>query len=158
MLCIIKCVTVSLVVLSCAGLTSCGANRNHATGGEQSGDHAAAQTRVFENSGKRLAGDYVMLLVRQGYGAGGVNRGPEASFRFFEDGRFEKDILIDGEAVKEEGYYLVGKGNELVLYVDKIAGELLEAARVEQYQIAEQSDTLIKIQSGAEDLRVLKRK
>jgi hypothetical protein len=148
----------SLVGLCFLALASCGAARDNSSGDREPLDQPGAQERMFDNSSKRLAGDFVMSIVKDEYGAGGLNRAAAASYRFFEDGRFEREATVAGRALKEEGSYLISASDELVFYVEKVGGELLGAARVEHYRVDRLSDDLISLRTGADSSIALKRR
>lgn len=134
---------ISLAKLSLLGAIalsgmSCGAST-------QSGQPGAAQASgdQVEASGSRLAGDFELSSFEDVYRAKNVQVQTTTIFSFREDGNFKRQekLRID------EGAYLIGSASELVLYIEKVNGEPLAAARVERYVIAERSRDSITLQS-----------
>ncbi len=74
-------------------------------------------------------------------------------FSFDENGNFKRQ---DKSRV-EEGAYLIGTRSELVMYIEKVNGELLGSARVDRYAIIDQRDDSITLQSGPSKTLVLRK-
>jgi hypothetical protein len=132
------------------GALSCGAK----TKPEQDGNAQGAEAQPVEDSGKRLAGEFALFSLENAYASNKSQVPPATVFTFDEAGIYKRQ---DRSRV-EEGVYLVGTRNELVIYVEKINGELLPAARVDRYLIVEQSDDAISLESGPSRKLVLKKR
>ncbi len=75
-------------------------------------------------------------------------------FSFDENGNFKRQ---DKSRV-EEGAYLIGTRGEFVMYIEKINGELLGAARVDHYAIIDQRDDSITLESSPSKKLVLRKR
>jgi len=118
----------------------------------------APNAEPIEDSGRRLAGDFVVQSLGDEYGANPVQAAPRWSFRFKEDGAFRSERDQRGATRIEEGSYLISAHGELVLYIETVAGEALSEARLERYQIEAQSETELKLRRNATATLVLRKK
>ncbi|HXG92968.1 MAG TPA: hypothetical protein VNN73_11470 [Blastocatellia bacterium] len=107
------------------------------------------------NSGRKLAGEFVLKVETDDYGAGGER----AVYRFDESGAFTRRQVLNGSpANAEEGVYVISASGELVLYIEKVEGALLEAARVERYSIKEESGARLILQADRAGSFILEKK
>jgi hypothetical protein len=127
---------------------SCGAS----TPSRESSSSDLHQDPAVEDSGKRLSGEFALISIEDSYH--GDNLSSQTTFRFDENGAFKRQ---DGSRL-EEGSYLIATQNEMVLYIEKVNGELRSAARVEHYQMADQSDNGFTLQEGASRKLVLRKR
>ena len=86
--------------------------------------------------------------------AGTIARHNSVVLSFDDGGNFKRQ---DKTRV-EEGAYLIGPRGELVVYIEKVNGDLLAAARVERYVIADQRDDALTLQAGPAREIVLRRR
>jgi hypothetical protein len=128
---------------------SCGASTQSRPGAPQASD-----TDSIEDSGKRLSGEFILSAVEDAYRPKNASAPLQAVFSFDENGNFKRQ---DKSRV-EEGAYLIGTRSELVMYIEKINGELLGAARVDRYAIIDQRDDSITLQSGPSKKLVLRKR
>jgi hypothetical protein len=118
-----------------------------------------AQGDSVEDSGKKLSGEFRLIPVVDDYRAGKPSGEAEVEFAFDASGGFKKRWPSRGaETILEEGTYLISTAGELVIYVEKSAGEQLDAARVERYRIEEESGDRLKLAAGAAGHLALERK
>jgi len=143
---IVKLVLVGAVAL---GVASCGAKTNPA----EQGNPQDPEAQSFEDSGRRLSGEFALFSLENAYAAKKSQATPATVFSFDETGSFRRQ---DKSRV-EEGSYLISTQNELVIYVEKINGELLTEARVDRYAIIDQGDDSITMTSGPTRKLVLKK-
>lgn len=129
---------------------SCGASPHSRPAGAQQ----ASDTDSIEDSGKRLSGEFILTAVEDAYRSKNVSAPLQAVFSFDENGNFKRQ---DKSRV-EEGAYLIDTRGELVMYIEKINGELLGAARVDRYGIIDQRDDSITLQSGPSKKLVLRKR
>ena len=73
---------------------------------------------------------------------------------FDEDGNFKRQEKLRSD----EGTYLISTGGELVIYIEKVNGESLSAARVERYVIGERSHDSITLQNGPSRSLILQKR
>lgn len=88
-----------------------------------------------EDSGQRLSGEFVLNSVEDAYRTKKAQAEPETVVSFDESGYFKRQ---DRSRI-EEGAYVIGTNGEFVIYIEKVNGEQLAAARVERYVISDQS-------------------
>lgn len=131
-------------------VVSCGAS----TESRPPGTQQASDTGSIEDSGKRLSGEFVLSAVEDAYRPKNAQAQPQAVFSFDENGNFRRQ---DKSRV-EEGAYLIGSKGELVIYIEKVNGELLAAARVDRHVIIDQRDDSITLQSGPSKTLVLRKR
>ena len=105
-----------------------------------------AQTGPVEDSGKRLAGEFVLQVVEDSYAPKDAADGQSRVFTFDEDGNFKAEKFVRSTATVEEGAYLIDKQGGLVLYYDRVSGAMLESARRERYNIISQTDVLLMLE------------
>lgn len=108
--------------------------------------------QAVEDSGKRLSGEFNLISMEDSYRRD--NQASQGSFSFAENGDFKRQ---DGLRL-EEGSYLITAQNEMVVYIEKVNGELRSAARVERYQIVDQSDNGFTLQEGPARKLVLRKR
>lgn len=142
--------TARLLFLGSLALTalSCGASAPS----RDSGSGQSREVEAVENSGKRISGEFVLISLEDSFRQD--NPQSQATFNFDEDGDFKRQ----DRSRLEEGTYLISVQNELMLYVEKMNGEPLPAARLERYQIADQSDTGFTLQEGPTRKLVLRKR
>ena len=129
---------------------SCGASTQSRPPGAQQ----ASETDSIEDSGKRLSGEFVLSAVEDAYRPKNASAPLQAVFNFDENGNFRRQ---DKSRV-EEGAYLIGTRSEFVMYIEKINGELLGAARVDRYAIIDQRDDSITLESSPSKTLVLRKR
>lgn len=132
--------TVSLLGVVALIGASCGAP----TQSQQAAAQQVSDAEVIEDSGKRLSGQFLLSTVEDAYRAKNAAVQPQSVFSFNENGEFKRQDT----ARVEEGTYLIGPRGELVIYIEKVNGELLGTARVDRYLILDQRDDSIKLQSS----------
>jgi len=108
----------------------------------------------IEDSGTRLSGEFVLNAVEDAYRPTNSEAQPQTVFRFDQDGSFKRQ---DKSRV-EEGAYLIGSKGELVIYIEKVNGEQLSAARVERFLIVDRGDNSITLQRGPSKTLVLRKR
>jgi hypothetical protein len=118
----------------------------------------AGETESVEDSGRHLAGDYVVESLADDYTASPVQGGPRWTFSFKEDGAFRSERNLRGVMRVEEGHYLISASRELVLYVESVAGEALTDARFEHYRIEAESDADLRLRRDGATAFVLHKK
>ena len=98
----------------------------------------------IEDSGKRLSGDFVVSSLEDSYGTKNAQTQTQTVFSFDESGSLKKQ----DKSRTEEGSYLITTQSELVIYIEKVNGEPLPAARVERYSMSDHRDDGFTLQSG----------
>jgi hypothetical protein len=149
-----------LLKLSILGLVAlaCGSCRA-ASREEQGGLLQSSEGPAVEDSGKRISGDFILKGIDDDYGNKSLQGKPVSTFRFEESGDFKIERESGGKSLSvEEGTYIVGKQGELILYVEKVGGELLSAASVRRYIIDDQSADRIRLRSNPSATLVLEKK
>lgn len=131
-------------------VVSCGASTQSPPAGAQK----TSDTDSIEDSGKRLSGDFVLSSVEDAYRPKNAQAQPQTVFTFDENGNFKRQ---DKSRV-EEGGYLIGLKSELVIYIEKVNGEPLPAARVDRYVIIDQRDDAITLESSPSRTMVLRKR
>ena len=130
------------------GALSCGASApSHESSSAQS-----PEGRIVEDSGKRLSGEFILISLEDAYRQDKPQT--QTAFSFDDNGNFKRQ---DRSRI-EEGSYLITAQNELMLYVEKVNGEALAAARVEHYQINDQSDNGLTLQEGPSRKLILRKR
>ncbi|MEN3334950.1 MAG: hypothetical protein V7641_4315 [Blastocatellia bacterium] len=112
----------------------------------------------IEDSGRRLAGEFIVLSLADDYVANSVQAAPRWAFSFKEDGTFRSERDVRGTPRIEEGSYLISAPGELVLYIETVAGDALTDARLERYKIEAQSDAELRLRRNGAATLVLRRK
>jgi hypothetical protein len=112
----------------------------------------------IEDSGRRLAGDFVVQSLADDYVANSVQAAPRWAFSFKDNGTFRSERESRGATRIEEGSYVISAQSELVLYIEAVAGEALTDARVERYKIEAQSDAELRLRRNGSATLVLRRK
>lgn len=135
---------VALLVVSCGVSTQ----------SRPQGAQPASDTESIEDSGKRLSGEFVLSVVEDAYAGTNAQAPTQIIFSFDENGNFKRQ---DKSRV-EEGAYLIGPRSELVIYVEKLNGELLGTARVENYLIIDQNAETVTLQSSPSRKLVLRKR
>ena len=129
---------------------SCGASPQS----RPAGASQASDTDSIEDSGKRLSGEFILSAVEDAYRPKNTSAPLQVVFSFDENGNFKRQ---DKSRV-EEGSYLIGTRSEFVMYIEKINGELLGAARVDRYSIVDQRGDSITLESGPSKTLVLRKR
>ena len=111
----------------------------------------------IEDSGRRLAGDFVVQSLADDYVANSVQAAPRWAFSFKEDGSFRSERDVRGTLRIEAGSYVISAQGELVLYIESVAGEALTEARIERYRIDAQSDGELRLRRNGAATLVLRR-
>lgn len=135
---------VALVVVSCGA----------ATQSPQSLPSPSAEDGQIENSGKRLSGDFVVNTVEDAYSEKNARAQVQMVLSFNENGNVKRQ---DKSRV-DEGAYMINTRGELVIYIEKVNGEPLAAARTERYAVIDQRDDAITLQSGPSRKLVLRKR
>jgi hypothetical protein len=78
----------------------------------------------------------------------------ETVFSFDENGNVKKR----DRAGSEEGSYVISTQRQLVIYVEKVNGEPLSAAKVEAYAMSDQSDNGFTLQLGGSRRFIFKKR
>ena len=128
---------------------SCGA----ASSSHHDDETTSTNAELVENSGKTLSGDFVLSAVDNEYKVKGAQLA-QRSLSFDEAGNFKRQDRLR----VEEGAYLIGPHNELVLYIDKVNGDLLASAHVERFLIVAQSDDSVTLQNSPAETQTWKKK
>ena len=115
-------------------------------------------TESIEDSGRRLAGDFIVQSLADDYVANSVQAAPRWAFSFKDDGAFRSEREVRGTPRIEAGSYVISAPGELVLYIETVAGEALTAARIERYRIEAQSDAELRLRRNDSATLVLRRK
>ena len=142
--------TLSLIGVVALVVASCGAS----THSQQPGQEQFSEAEAVENSGRRLSGEFVLSAVEDAYRAKNSTVQTQAVFSFDDNANFKRQ---DPSRV-EEGAYLIGAQGQLVIYIEKVNGEVLGEARRERYVILDQSDDSITLQSGPSKTLVLRKR
>lgn len=129
-----------------AALVSCGASSR------STGSNASDPLGELEDSGKRIAGDFVASMD-DAYRARGSGSQRQAMLSFDGDGNFKRQL----DSRIEEGSYLITTTGELIVYIEKVNGEPLTAAKAERYRLDEQSEASMTLTGPARSF-LLKRK
>lgn len=129
-----------------AALVSCGASSR------STGSNASDPPGEFEDSGKRIAGDFV-ASAEDSYRARGSAPQRQAILSFDGDGHFKRQL----DSRIEEGSYLITTTGEMIVYIEKVNGEPLTAAKAERYRLDEQSEASMTLTGPARSF-LLKRK
>jgi hypothetical protein len=119
----------------------------------------SSEASSIEDSGKRISGDFVLKSVDDDYGNKSLQGKPVSTFRFEESGAFKIERESSGTVLNvEEGTYIIGEENVLVLYVEKVGGELLGEARIYKYVITYRSADELRLQYNPSATLVLRKK
>lgn len=136
---------VCIVAVSLLLMAAC-ARRESA---ESIGGYPEGSALPIENSGKTLAGTYALKTASDEYSKSGSLLFKTLEITFDAEGNFrETAASSDGAGRLEEGTYVIGTRNELALYVEKMDSEPLAAARVERYEIKDNSNSALKLRYG----------
>lgn len=139
----------SLVGAIALGVASCGAS----TKTQQGGFAQSSEADSVDDSGKRLSGDFTLSSVEDDYRPANTQSSPQTIFTFDEAGAFKRQ---DRSRV-DEGTYFIGAQGELVIYIEKVNGEPLTAARSERYLINDSNVTTITLETPSRKLILRKR-
>ncbi|HXF40983.1 MAG TPA: hypothetical protein VN687_14805 [Blastocatellia bacterium] len=129
-----------------AALVSCGASSR------STGSNASDPLGEFEDSGKRIDGDFI-ASVEDNYRARGSAAQRQAMLSFDGEGHFKRQL----DSRIEEGSYLITTTGEMIVYIEKVNGEPLTAAKSERYRLDDQSEASMTL-SGPARRFLLKRK
>jgi hypothetical protein len=140
----------NLTMLAAVALAtaSCGASTQ-----SQRDNPGSSDAPPIEDSGKRLSGDFVVSSLEDSYGPKKAHTQPQTVFSFDESGVFKKQ----DKSRTEEGSYLIGAQGELMMFIEKLNGEPLPAARAERYSMSDQRDDGFTLQGGSRKLILQKR-
>jgi hypothetical protein len=130
------------------GALSCGAS----SPSKESSSAQSPEDAAVEDSGKRMAGEFIVNSLEDAYGQS--TPPAQTVFTFDNNGDFKRQDRLR----IEEGSYLITAQNEMMLYIEKVNGELHTAARVERYQIADQSDNGFTLHEGLSRMLVLRKR
>lgn len=112
----------------------------------------------FEDSGRRLSGDFAVQSLSDDYLPKAVQEGTPSAFSFKDDGTFRSERKSRGVGSIEEGSYLISVQDEIVLYIETSSGERLSGARLERYKIEAQSEAELRLRQNASTTLLLRRK
>ena len=129
-----------------AALVSCGASSR------STGSNASEPLGEVEDSGKRIAGDFI-ASVEDSYRGSGSGPQRQALLSFDGDGHFKRQL----DSRIEEGSYLITTTGEMIVYIEKVNGEPLTSAKAERYRLDEQSEASMTLTGPARSF-LLKRK
>ena len=118
----------------------------------------AGSAEAVEDSGRRLAGDFVVQSMTDDYGLSRMQAASRWTFSLREDGTFRSERELRGTTRNEGGSYLISTQGELVFYVENVGSEALSTARVERYRIEAQSATELKLRRDSSTTLVLRKK
>lgn len=127
-------------------LMSCGASSRSTR------SNASDPLGEFEDSGKRIAGDFI-ASVEDAYRGSGSDPQRQAMISFDGDGHFKRQL----DSRIDEGSYLITTTGEMIVYIEKVNGEPLTAAKAERYRLDEQSEASMTLTGPARNF-LLKRK
>jgi hypothetical protein len=126
--------------------------------GQRDADSAVSwslpEEKAVENSGRSLSGYYVVREVKDEYLARNSSNKIGVRYWFNSDGSFKRQKQSSGVS---EGSYVIGAGSEMVLYIERVAGEPVGAALVERYMLDERPDGTIILKYGSSGLITLTR-
>jgi hypothetical protein len=131
------------------GVASCG----DATKTQQGGSAKVSEAGRNDDTGKRLSGDFVLIEVEDAYRRANPQAPAPTILSFDEKGSFKRQE----RSRVDEGTYLIEGRSELVIYIEKVNGEQLEAARIERYRITDEGGDTITLQSASRKLTLQKR-
>ena len=142
--------TTRVFILASLGLgaLSCGAS----SPSKESSSAQFPEGAAVEDSGKRISGEFIVNSLEDAYRQD--NPQAETVFTFDDNGDFKRQ---DKSRI-EEGSYLITVKNEMMLYIEKVNGELRTAARVEQYEITDQGDNGFTLHEGPSRKLVLRKR
>lgn len=129
-----------------AALVSCGASLR------STGSNASDPVGEVEDSGKRISGDFV-ASIEDSYRARGSGPQRQAMLSFDGEGNFKRQL----DSRIEEGSYLITTTGEMIVYIEKVNGEPLTAAKAERYRLDDQSEGSMTLTGPARSF-LLKRK
>jgi len=112
------------------------------------------ETPSIESSGRLISGEFLLVQVDDEYRPKANPAALQTSYSFDASGSFKRQ----NKTRLEEGVYLISTQGELVIYVEKINGELLTEAHVDRYSIIEESSDSITLGNGPSRKLVLKRR
>lgn len=142
--------TLSLIGVVALIAASCGAS----THSQQPGQEQSSDAESIEDSGRHLSGEFVLTVVEDTYRAKNAAVQPQAVFSFDDNANFKRQET----SRVEEGAYLIGTQAQLVIYIEKVNGELLGTARVDRYMILDQKDDSITLQSGPSKTMIFRKR
>ena len=131
-------------------LAACGFSRSSGSAGA----NPVVESESFEDSGRRLSGEFVLSHIEDLYRTESNTTAAQTFFSFDEGGSFKRQR----NSRMDEGVYLISAKRELVLYVEKINGQPLTEARVEQFVIIEEGADSITLGSGPSLKLMLKKR
>ena len=116
-------------------------------------DSSAADVDAVEDSGRRLSGEFVLGSVEDAYRVNKAQAPSETVLTFDQNGAFKRQDRLR----TEEGAYLIGVNNEVVIYIEKVNGEQLADARIERYVISDESADKFTLSTPSKKLVLRKR-
>ena len=131
-------------------LAACGFSR----GSGSAGANPVIESESFEDSGKRLSGEFALSHIEDLYRPESNTTVVHTFFSFDETGSFKRQQ----NSRMDEGVYLISAKRELVLYVEKINGQQLTEARIERFAIIEEGADSIALGSGPSRKLILKKR
>lgn len=136
---------VGLLLVFC----SCRA-KNEERAGEEAPLGMTAPLEPVENSGRMLAGVYVVESADDSYAVSGSSGLRPTRLAFDHDGTFRRtETTRAGTLRTEAGAYVIGTGGEFVLYVEEVGGNRLAGARSERYVILAETADSMTLQQGS---------
>ena len=148
-------VRVLILCLGVALLASCGRISPRGQPPEQS----YQDEKTIQNSSQTLSANYSLKSVESDYRVRDSGKKREVVYSFSSDGTFSREYLKSGATQsKEEGSYVLGTKDQLALYVEKVSGEALGAARAEYYLIVDQSGDVLELRRGLSETSILVRR
>jgi len=151
------CKRLPLYLTLCMALTFSAACRNARPQAAEDGLHEQ-DAEAIEDSGRRLAGDFVVRSLADDYAANSMQAAPRWAFSFRDDGAFRSERDVRGATHIEEGHYVISAAGELVLYIETVAGETLNQARLERYRIEAHSGAELRLRRNGSATLVLQEK
>jgi hypothetical protein len=122
------------------------------------GSWQVPEEKPVENSGRSLAGEYIVRDVRDEYLARNASTKIGTHYVFNSDGTFKRQRPSAGpSAGVVEGSYVIGTGNEMVLYIERVGGAPVGTALVERYTIDQRPDGTVELKYGASGVIALAR-
>ena len=136
-----------ILILSSCAVSSC-RSENTAQKIDYNDEYKLYEADPVENSGRVMDGEYQLKSLGDDYSGRMASEEQTVIYVFTNNGSFKRDQYTENRLLlEEEGVYLEGKQNELVLYIEKSGGRQLENVRVEKFMIEEQTDALIRLKT-----------
>lgn len=140
----------SLLLLNALAAVSCRSSEQTKGQPESPPTGGPALSEPGENSGETLSGLFKVVAFNDEYSHQERPERAITRISFEPGGRFTLQGFVKGNVqVEEEGSYLIDRDQRLNLYVEKINGDGLDAARNEQFKIVEKTDRRVRLKAGA---------